>query len=99
MGISEKRVSATDSRQKVIARAARVSENENPIEVFRKMFISQRKGGVDGITSRGKLPSVKGLTHQRNSIVAWLGQGEDWLPVPHRHQEFLPRTKGSKSVK
>ena len=61
MGISEKRVSATNSRQKVIARAARVSENENPIEVFRKMFISQRKGGVDGVTSRGKLPSVKGV--------------------------------------
>ena len=85
MGISEKPVSATNSHQKKIARVARVSENENPIEVFRKMFISQRKGGVNGVTSRGKLPSVKGLTHQRNSIVAWLGQGEDWLPVPHCH--------------
>ena len=59
MGISEKRVSATNSRQKVIARAARVSENENPVEVFRKMFISQRKGGVDGVTSRGKVTKCK----------------------------------------
>ena len=59
MGISEKRVSATNSRQKVIARAARVSENENPIEVFRKMFISQRKGGVDGVTSRGEVTKCK----------------------------------------
>lgn len=59
MGISEKRVSATNSRQKVIARAARVSENENPVEVFRKMFISQRKGGVDGVTSRGEVTKCK----------------------------------------
>ena len=51
MGISEKRVSATNSCQKVIACAARVSENENPVEVF----ISQRKGGVDGVTSRGEV--------------------------------------------
>lgn len=59
MGISEKRVSATNSRQKVIARAARVSKNENPVEVFRKMFISQRKGGVDGVTSRGEVTKCK----------------------------------------
>ena len=59
MGISEKRVSATNSRQKVIARVARVSKNENPVEVFRKMFISQRKGGVDGVTSRGEVTKCK----------------------------------------
>ena len=59
MGISEKRVSATNSRQKVIAHAARVSKNENPVEVFRKMFISQRKGGVDGVTSRGEVTKCK----------------------------------------
>ena len=59
MGISEKRVSATNSRQKVITRAARVSKNENPVEVFRKMFISQRKGGVDGVTSRGEVTKCK----------------------------------------
>ena len=59
MGISEKRVSATNSCQKVIACAARVLENENPVEVFRKMFISQRKGGVDGVTSRGKVTKCK----------------------------------------
>ena len=59
MGISEKRVSATNSHQKVIARAACVSKNENPVEVFRKMFISQRKGGVDGVTSRGEVTKCK----------------------------------------
>ena len=59
MGISEKCVSATNSRQKVIARAARVSKNENPVEVFWKMFISQRKGGVDRVTSRGEVTKCK----------------------------------------
>ena len=59
MGISKKRVSATNSRQKVIARAARVSKNENPVEVSWKMFIPQRKGGVDGVTLRGGSYQVK----------------------------------------
>ena len=41
---------------KVIARAARVSGNENPVVVYSEnVYLSKGKGGVDGGTSRGKV--------------------------------------------
>ena len=78
MGISEKRVSATNSRQKVIACAARVSGNENPIEVFSENVHLSKKGRGRRSNFEGRrLPGIKRLTHRRNSIVAWLELGED----------------------